>query len=127
VGILVPERFREWHLAHRTGYLDELKPRPIAECGIVVLAPTAYAMKTTSGRRGLVDDDERLNLKLASFRMKQAGYELETASGGAEGLALARPRTPDAILTDVSMPSMDGFAFCRRPAEIPPWPPSRPC
>ncbi|HXB55915.1 MAG TPA: response regulator [Vicinamibacteria bacterium] len=65
-----------------------------------------------SGRRVLVVDDELLNRKLASFRLKQAGYEVEMAAGGAEGLELARRRPPDAILADVMMPSMDGFTFC---------------
>jgi len=76
-------------------------------------APPGSLLAASSGRRVLVLDDEQLNLNLASFRLKQAGYEVETASGGAEGLELARRRPPDAILTDVMMPSMDGFAFCR--------------
>ena len=70
-------------------------------------------LAASSNRRVLVLDDEPLNRKLTSFRLKQAGYEVETASAGAEGLEMARRRPPDAILTDVLMPSMDGFAFCR--------------
>src|SRR5205814_9495577 len=65
------------------------------------------------GRRTLVVDDEPLNLKLAAFRLKRAGYEVEMASGGQEALDMARRRPPDAILSDVMMPSMDGFTFCR--------------
>jgi PAS domain S-box-containing protein len=65
------------------------------------------------GRRVLVVDDEPANRKLMAFRLRQAGYEVVTATGAAEGLALARHRLPDAIITDVMMPGMDGFTFCR--------------
>jgi len=65
------------------------------------------------GKRILVVDDEPLNLKLASFRLRRAGYEVETAPGGREALETARRRPPDAVLTDVMMPSMDGFTLCR--------------
>jgi PAS domain S-box-containing protein len=73
----------------------------------------------SGGRRVLVVDDEPLNRKLASFRLKQAGYEVDVAAGGAEALEVARRRPPDAILSDVLMPSMDGFAFCRQAREDP--------
>jgi two-component system cell cycle sensor histidine kinase/response regulator CckA len=66
-----------------------------------------------TGARILVVDDELLNRKLAAFRLRQAGYEVETVAGGAEALELAHRRPPDAILADVLMPSMDGFAFSR--------------
>ncbi len=78
----------------------------------VVRAQLSAPEGAASGRRVLVVDDEILNRKLASFRLKQAGYEVEMAAGGAEGLDLARRRPPDAILADVMMPSMDGFTFC---------------
>jgi CheY-like chemotaxis protein len=64
------------------------------------------------GRTILVLDDEPLNLKLAALRLRHAGYEVETASAGEEALEKARRRPPDAILSDVLMSSMDGFAFC---------------
>jgi PAS domain S-box-containing protein len=72
-------------------------------------APAARA----AGRRVLVVDDELVNRKLASFRLKLAGYEVETAASAAEALHVAGRRAPDAILADVMMPAMDGFAFCR--------------
>ena len=80
-------------------------------------------LASTEGRQGgkriLVVDDEALNLKLASFRLKRAGYQVETASGGEEALGIARRRAPDAILSDVMMPGMDGFSFARAAREEP--------
>lgn len=45
------------------------------------------------------------------------GYAVEVARNGPEGLALAAARNFDAVLTDVDMPEMDGFEFCRQVRE----------
>src|SRR5687767_2592723 len=77
-----------------------------------VLAKSLFPMSTGT-RRILVVDDSPQNLELATLWLQRAGYEVETASRAQEGLEIARLRPPDAILADVLMPSMDGFAFCR--------------
>ena len=59
----------------------------------------------------LVVDDESLNLKLGALRLRDAGFEVETALGGEEALEKARRSPPNAILSDVLMPEMDGFAL----------------
>ncbi len=41
-------------------------------------------------------------------------YTIIEASNGAEGLAKAVDKMPDLIITDVSMPEMDGFEFCKK-------------
>jgi len=86
-----------------------VEPSQLLEVVRVQLAPT---VGRTRGQRILVVDDEPLNLKLAALRLTLAGYEVETAAGGEEALAIAHRQQPDAILTDVMMPSMDGFTFC---------------
>jgi two-component system, cell cycle sensor histidine kinase and response regulator CckA len=72
----------------------------------------AAPREAARGRSVLVVDDEPLNLKLAALQLQQSGYDVQTAGSGAEGLAKAQARPPDAILADVLMPGMDGFAFC---------------
>jgi CheY-like chemotaxis protein len=61
----------------------------------------------------LLVDDDPLNLKVGAFGLKQAGFDVETARGGEEALSRARRRRPDAIVSDVMMPGMDGFTLCR--------------
>ncbi len=100
-------RAREGRATYFVG--KPIEPSALVEVVRAQLAPVARP----GGRRILVVDDEPLNLKLAAFRLKRAGYEVEMASGGQEALDLARRRPPDAILSDVMMPSMDGFTFCR--------------
>jgi PAS domain S-box-containing protein len=79
----------------------------------VVQAQLAPAVGRAGGQRILVVDDEPVKLELSALRLRGAGYEVETASGGAEALEIARQRRPDAIFAAVMMPSMDGFTFCR--------------
>jgi two-component sensor histidine kinase len=56
-----------------------------------------------------IDDDEGLRL-LARRSLERRGYEVVTADGGEQGLALARDRAFDLIAVDHYMPAMDGLA-----------------
>ena len=60
-------------------------------------------------RRILIVDDEDDIREVASLSLESvAGWTVETASNGAEGIAKAKTMQPDAILMDVMMPAMDG-------------------
>lgn len=60
-------------------------------------------------RRVLVIDDEDDIREVAQLSLEMTtGWEILTASSGAEGLAAATRDRPDAILLDVMMPEMDG-------------------
>ena len=61
----------------------------------------------------LVVDDELDILKIVSFRLKQAGYEVLTAEDGKEGLDLLRKERAGLVLLDIAMPVMDGYELCR--------------
>ena len=56
----------------------------------------------------LIDDEAPLLLGL-SMIMKREGYEVLTAKNGSEGLQLAKSEKPDVIISDVMMPSPNGF------------------
>lgn len=58
----------------------------------------------------LVVDDDAGNLKFAFTVLAQAGHEVISAQGGAEGVAAALAQAPDLVLMDVQMPDMDGIA-----------------
>ena len=60
-------------------------------------------------KRVLIVDDEADIREVAALSLEMtAGWEVRTASSGAEGLAMAAADGPDAILLDVMMPDMDG-------------------
>ncbi|MBL8113855.1 MAG: response regulator [Acidobacteria bacterium] len=64
------------------------------------------------GRRVLVIDDEALNRKLAEARLRLAGFVVSMHSAPESALAEARREPPDAVLSDILMPGMDGFQLC---------------
>lgn len=58
----------------------------------------------------VIDDEERIQEVIQISLEILNGWEIFTASSGSEGLLKAQNHQPDAILLDVSMPEMDGFA-----------------
>lgn len=61
----------------------------------------------------LVDDDQSL-LDVLVLNFEDEGYEVITASDGDEALVATKNSKPDVIISDVNMPRVDGFTFCRR-------------
>ncbi len=62
-----------------------------------------------NGKTILIIDDEPSLLVGLSAMMRRHGYQVISASNGADGLALARAMLPDLILSDVMMPAPNGF------------------
>ncbi len=65
-------------------------------------------------QRILVVDDEPDLLELVRFNLVQAGYIVDTAEAGEEGLSKARRAVPDLIVLDVMLPDLPGTEVCRR-------------
>jgi CheY-like chemotaxis protein len=67
----------------------------------------------------LVDDDE-LALEITGLQLAAIGHSVWKAPSGARALEqlsqamLASARLPDAILTDMQMPDMDGASLCKK-------------
>jgi len=66
-----------------------------------------------AGKRILVVDDNRINQKLLSIWLTEAGADIQVAVDGAQGLHAATTETFDGILMDVSMPQMNGLDATR--------------
>jgi len=67
----------------------------------------------------LIADDEEDILQFLSYNLKKEGYEVITATNGADALKLAKKENPDLIVLDIMMPVMDGMETCRELREIP--------
>jgi two-component system, OmpR family, KDP operon response regulator KdpE len=65
----------------------------------------------------LIDDDEAL-AEMLHTALEAAGYQVETAGNGIEGIHKVVEHEPDLIILDVIMPQMDGWETCRRIREI---------
>ncbi len=65
-------------------------------------------------RRVLVVDDEPQITRVLRTTLASNGYEVRVANDGETGLEIMKDFTPDLVITDLSMPNMDGLALCRR-------------
>lgn len=61
----------------------------------------------------VVDDEADCQTVLAMY-LESRGYQVECASSGIEALSIFQKDSPDLVISDVMMPEMDGFEFCRR-------------
>jgi two-component system chemotaxis response regulator CheY len=69
------------------------------------------------GIRALIVDDSGVMRKIVERSLRQAGLELAEvweAGNGLEALAVLQTKTPDLILSDINMPTMDGLEFVRQ-------------
>ena len=64
-------------------------------------------------RNILVVEDNQLDRSRLEKLLADAGYQVSSVSNGSDALAAAKRSKPDAILMDVNMPGMDGFAATR--------------
>ena len=62
----------------------------------------------------LIIDDRPLNRQFLTTLLGYQHHQLSEASDGGEGLRAAREQHPDLIISDVLMPTMDGYEFVRQ-------------
>jgi PAS domain S-box-containing protein len=70
------------------------------------------------GRILIVDDDPKICDLLVDF-LQPEGYEVKCARDAVQGQDLAVSFEPDLVISDVVMPGVDGFEFCKRVKEDP--------
>ena len=69
-----------------------------------------------SGTRLLLVEDNEINMEIAQLLLLQAGFLVETALNGQQAVDMvsaSAPGTYDAVLMDIQMPVMDGYAASR--------------
>ena len=59
-------------------------------------------------------DDEPCIGRVMQLKLRNAGYEVERATSGTEGLEKFVALRPDVLITDVKMPGMTGIELCAR-------------
>jgi len=64
--------------------------------------------------RLLVVDDDRAVRESLRRALTLEGYDVELAEDGVDGLARFGGASPDAVVLDVAMPTVDGIEMCRR-------------
>lgn len=69
-------------------------------------------------KKVLVIEDNPDNLRLISYALKRAGYEIISAETGEEGIEVAKKERPFFIIMDIGLPGMDGIATTRKIKEL---------
>ena len=70
-------------------------------------------MESLGNRRLLVVDDDQKLAKLIREYLTNMGYDVDLRHNGPDGLAQALAESYEAVILDVMMPGMDGFAVLR--------------
>ena len=100
--------------AEGAGVVAATEPKDAGE------APAPGPAATVVARILLVDDEDLLREVLAE-QLEDAGYEVQMVANGADALALlAADERVDLLITDLSMPGMDGLAVIRAARDVRP-------
>ncbi len=68
----------------------------------------------------IVEDNEPLSQGLREW-LQMVGYQVELAPNGKDGLRRLEAHMPDIIISDISMPVLDGFEFFESVRTRPEW------
>ncbi len=64
-------------------------------------------------RRVVIIEDERDVSRLLEFNLRGAGFAVECAATGGEGLAAVRAHNPDVVILDLMLPDQSGYDVCK--------------
>src|SRR5216684_5155418 len=76
--------------------------------------PARNTLMSASTQSVLVVEDEASIASFVSLYLKNAGYEVRTASNGVDALASVQSEQPSLIVLDLMLPDIDGIEICRR-------------
>ena len=65
------------------------------------------------GKQILIVDDSASIRQMLSFTLKSAGYDVDEAVDGRDGLGKAQRKTYNLVFTDQNIPNMDGLTLIR--------------
>ena len=77
--------------------------------------PATPAVRAASGNPVdvVIAEDSRIQAKMLIRRLTEAGHTVRWGETGADALALVRERRPNIIVSDIEMPVMTGYEFCK--------------
>lgn len=70
-------------------------------------------MRKESAMRIMIVDDSEMNREILRRNLHEEGAEVLEAEDGLLALEILKTSKPDAIVSDILMPNMDGYSLCR--------------
>lgn len=112
-GFLSPIHKESEHNGFSTFLLKPIEPSYLLDVVKAHLPITTLPdPEIKKGKLILIVDDNPIQLKLFNMQLKNAGFEITCAKDGIDALAVMQHVRPDAIISDILMPNMDGFSLC---------------
>jgi CheY-like chemotaxis protein len=82
--------------------------------------PAALDRFLLAGLRVLIVEDDADSRDILATVLRESGAEVSAAESAMEALAAIEDRPPDAVVSDIGMPEMDGYAFVAELRRRPP-------
>lgn len=92
---------------------------PLSQEATSTLDGNGDATTDLGGMSILVVDDSPETVEMLVHLLDESGAHVLSATSGEEALRIARGNRFDAVLSDISMPGMDGFEFARKFRQLP--------
>jgi two-component system, chemotaxis family, CheB/CheR fusion protein len=127
IGLTLSKQIMELHGGHieatsaglgRGARVSVVFPRRLAVTSTPEPA-AATVERSPAGVRALVVDDVPDFVTTLKMLLEMGGLAVETATSGEEGLMLLRQQQFDIVLSDITMPEMDGYAFIAEIRKLP--------
>ena len=67
-----------------------------------------------NNKKVLVIDDDAQIRRVVELKLRKRGYHVLVAMNGEEGLQAIESEQPDAVVTDILMPKLDGETLCKQ-------------
>ena len=67
-----------------------------------------------NNKKVLVIDDDANIRRVVELKLRKRGYDVVMARNGEEGLQMIQSQQPDAVVTDIMMPKLDGQTLCKQ-------------
>jgi PAS domain S-box-containing protein len=127
IGLAVVQQLVELH----GGCVSAYSAGPNQGATFTIRLPRSVERKTTStriaelglttleGLKVLVVDDSEDTTEMVQHLLQIAGANVQVATSGFEGLRIAKEKEFDVVLSDISMPGMDGFEFLGKLRQLP--------
>jgi ligand-binding sensor domain-containing protein/signal transduction histidine kinase/DNA-binding response OmpR family regulator len=97
------------HIPERSTTVDVKKPEQA-----VVLPEEHQAEQLPNGQKIMLLVDDNADVRYFIKSHFTGSYQILEAGNGVEGWDIALKTIPDIIISDIMMPDMDGFEFCRK-------------